>query len=263
VEEAGANASAQPRGAKRSSLTLVVYLLVLTVTVWLVVRHGLNVELTRFLATVVTNTGAEWVMYLLIALSVLSVGVMFERWLFYRRRAVDIEWARARLSRLLDEGETVEALRFLEQLPGMEGSVTATCLRHQARGAAAMQEQMLGVLAQERLNYEKNLSILGTLGNNAPFIGLFGTVLGIIKAFVDLARDIAGGAAAVMAGISEALVATAIGLLVAIPCVVAFNALKNRVKTVVSNTEYLVRTVLAFTKEKESAATAGEGEDGV
>jgi hypothetical protein len=76
------------------------------------------------------------------------------------------------------------------------------------------------------MDLERNLGVLGTLGtlgNNAPFIGLFGTELGIMKAFADLSRNQLGGVAAVMSGISEALVATAVGLMVAIPAVIAFN----------------------------------------
>ena len=110
-----------------------------------------------------------------------------------------------------------------------------------------MERQLAASLAQERLHYERHLIILGTLGNSAPFIGLFGTVLGIIKAFMDLAQDITGGAAVVMAGISEALVATALGLLVAIPSVIAYNALKAKVKAIGICAESLAQSVIGYT----------------
>ncbi len=239
-----------------ASFSLLVYLIVLVIGAWLVMRFVLGVQLTRILTRAVTATGAEWVMYLLIGLSALSVGVVFERWLFYRRQAVDVMPARKRLRELLEGGRIREALDFAEKLPGMEGRVVAACIRSLDRGEKVMEEEMLGALAQERLGYDKNLIVLGTLGNNAPFIGLFGTVLGIIKAFVDLAEDISGGASAVMAGISEALIATGIGLLVAIPSVVAFNALKGKVKAVVSNTEYLARTVMAHAKTRRPGKAA-------
>ena len=81
-----------------------------------------------------------------------------------------------------------------------------------------------GTVARSRIEYERRLAFLGTLGNNAPFVGLFGTVLGIIRAFADLAGNPdAAGSGTVMAGISEALVATAVGLFVALPAVVAYN----------------------------------------
>jgi len=257
ADEERKEAAAPPR-ARRSSLSLLIYLAVLTTGVWVLVRFGLRLQLTEFLARAVSQTGAEWVMYLLIGLSILSVGVMLERWLFYARRAVEVDEVRARLERLLEADEVRAALDWLGQSESMEGRVAATGLRHFGRGPATMEEQMLASLAQERLGYEARLSILGTLGNNAPFIGLFGTVLGIVKAFVDLSQDVAGGAATVMAGISEALVATAIGLLVAIPCVIAFNALREKVKVAVSNTELLARTLLAHAKQSP-AAQAGKG----
>jgi biopolymer transport protein ExbB len=83
---------------------------------------------------------------------------------------------------------------------------------------------------------------LGTLGNNAPFIGLFGTVLGIIRAFADLAVANKAGtntAGTVMAGISEALVATAVGLFVAIPAVLAYNIFQRLLKRVIGRSSAL------------------------
>ena len=82
--------------------------------------------------------------------------------------------------------------------------------------------------AVHRRDAERFLVFLGTLGNNAPFLGLLGTVLGIIRAFHELARHGEGGVNVVMAGISEALVATAVGLVVALPAVIAFNHFSRR-----------------------------------
>lgn len=82
-----------------------------------------------------------------------------------------------------------------------------------------------------KLLLEKRLGILATFGNNAPFIGLFGTVLGVIKAFHSLGTSTEFGVRVVMTGISEALVATALGLFVAIPSVVAYNYFVRRIKT--------------------------------
>jgi biopolymer transport protein ExbB/TolQ len=262
ADEERKEATSPPR-AGRSSLSLLVYLALLTTGVWALVRFGLRLQLTEFLARAVSQTGAEWVMYLLIGLSILSVGVMLERWLFYARRAVEVDDVRARLEGLLEADEVPVALAWLTQSESMESRVAAAGLRHWGRGPATMEEQMLGTLARERLGYEARLPILGTLGNNAPFIGLFGTVLGIVKAFVDLSLDVTGGAATVMAGISEALVATAIGLLVAIPCVIAFNALREKVKVAVSNTELLARVVLAHAKQSPPGEAPGNGRDAV
>ena len=99
-----------------------------------------------------------------------------------------------------------------------------------------------GVKTRERLRLERRLPFLATLGSNGPFVGLFGTVLGIIKAFHDLAATAGtagAGASTVMAGISEALVATAIGLLVAIPAVVAFNYFSRRVRVRMAEVDWM------------------------
>jgi biopolymer transport protein ExbB len=85
---------------------------------------------------------------------------------------------------------------------------------------------------QLKLLLEKRLGILATFGNNAPFIGLFGTVLGVMKAFHDLGVSNEFGVRVVMEGISQALVATALGLFVAIPCVIAYNYFVRKVKTI-------------------------------
>ena len=134
------------------------------------------------------------------------------------------------------------------------------------RGADAVSEAMASAKSRLRLDLERNLGVLGTLGNNAPFIGLFGTVLGIIKAFADLARNQGGGAAAVMAGISEALVATAVGLLVAIPAVVAFNYFQGRVRRALGRVDAMAHLILSATagderrdgeRRRRAAARAG------
>ena len=95
---------------------------------------------------------------------------------------------------------------------------------------------------------ERNLAFLGTVGNNAPFVGLFGTVIGIIVAFNELSLNTQGGASTVMGGISEALVATAIGLLVAIPAVAAFNTFQRRIKVIVGDSNSVTHTILAGLK---------------
>ena len=109
-------------------------------------------------------------------------------------------------------------------------------------------------LPSERLRHEKRLAFLGTLGNNAPFVGLFGTVLGIIRAFHDLAANTGAGTQAVMSGIAEALVATGVGLLVALPAVATYNAFIRRVETLMSESEATAHTILAHLKTDRAPA---------
>ncbi len=168
-----------------------------------------------------TNLGAEWVLWLLIGLSIASVGIMIERLAFFlSRRAIDVDALQARLL----DGDLAGAAAAVAGRRGMEAEVVRAAVTHAAKGPEAVREVVSGTIERARIEYERRLAFLGTLGNNAPFIGLFGTVLGIIRAFVDLSRNPgAAGAGTVMAGISEALVATAVGLFVALPAVVAYN----------------------------------------
>ena len=99
------------------------------------------------------------------------------------------------------------------------------------RASLAAREAMQRTTAAEIERLEQHLTSLATLGNISPFVGLFGTVIGIMRAFEAISRTGSGGLASVSAGIAEALVATAAGLFVAIPAVIAYNYFVSRVKT--------------------------------
>jgi biopolymer transport protein ExbB len=214
----------------------------------------------RFLAF--TLLGAEWVLWLLVICSIVSFAIMIERGFYFLTHGVDVEALGSELRRLLSKGHHSEARARFKANNTTEMIVIAAGLEEIERGTDAVAEAMYGQKARERMRLERNLAFLGTLGNNAPFIGLFGTVLGIIKAFHDLAGNQAGGVGVVMAGISEALVATAIGLLVAIPAVIGFNYFNRRVKGVLANVDALAHVVLAQLKgEGEAPASATAAAD--
>ncbi len=194
---------------------------------------------------------AEWVLWLLIALSLASVAVMIERAWFYRRHRVDIDALRRELGGLLAEGDFAGAAALLRGRDALETNVVLYGLRDYDKGPDAVEDLLSGAVQKERERYERRLSFLATIASNAPFIGLFGTVLGIIRAFRDLSGNMAEASSMVMAGIAEALIATAVGLLVAIPAVVAFNAFKARVKTASNNTHLLSRILLSQLKATE------------
>lgn len=190
--------------------------------------------------------GSEWVLWLLICLSVVSVAVMIERlWFFHVNTAA---WDRLseRVLPLLRSGNLKELKEVLGTWPGSEAEVLRAGLDGAKKGREAAEKMVHAALTLERQRMEKRLTILGTLGNNAPFIGLFGTVLGIIRAFHDLSLDVRGGAATVMAGISEALVATAVGLFVAIPAVIAYNYFQRRTARALARAQAAADTLIAF-----------------
>jgi biopolymer transport protein ExbB len=105
------------------------------------------------------------------------------------------------------------------------------------------QQQMLSKLTMER-----NLAFLGTMGNNAPFIGLLGTVIGIMRAFREMNEAAGQVTTGLMSEIGEALVATAIGLIVALPSVAAYNLFQRLIKARVTRAEALGKEVLAYLK---------------
>lgn len=192
----------------------------------------------------ITDLGAEWVLWILVALSIGSVAVMIERAAFFatRRLRDTSELARRLLAGDLDGAQAAVAGRS-----GLEAEVVRAAVGHAARGPDAVREVIAGTVERVRIEYEIRLAFLGTLGNNAPFIGLFGTVLGIIRAFVDLSRNpAAAGAGTVMAGISEALVATAVGLFVALPAVVAYNLFQRSLRRATQRATSLGHAAVAF-----------------
>ncbi len=214
--------------------------------------------------------GAGWVLVLMFLLSVISVAIMLERaWLFISLRD-DIPKLMRDLAALLRAGDWEGARRRLEASPSAEAAVVVAGLVEAPRGAQAAEEAMAGASALQRTRLERRLAFLGTVGNNAPFIGLLGTVIGIVAAFDELAREASSAATAgasanaanvsatLQAHISEALVATAVGLFVAIPAVAAYNYFQRVVKSTLANTEAVGHLLLAHLKSPEEAAAPAE-----
>ena len=198
----------------------------------------MNGNLVEHAKRLMTNFGASWVMWLLLGLSVISVAVMLERGWFYYSLRDDLGRLARTFGDYLRRGEVSEAKKLLENSPSAEAAVVMAGLVEAERGPDAAEEAMAGAAALQRMKLEKRLVFLGTLGNNAPFVGLLGTVIGIVQAFDELgkaakvqnATQAAASAIApqaVMTSIAEALVATAIGLVVAIPAVAAYNTFQR------------------------------------
>ncbi len=192
--------------------------------------------------------GAEWVLYLLLILSVFSVSLMLERVIFYAQASKGLDAFRETVRKAASEGRMEIAsqaalarmAKMSKSAPDLETQMVAALLSHnRGKGTDVLLEVAGDSVVRARIDWERNLSMLATIGSNAPFIGLFGTVLGIIKAFHDLSQQAGTGAQTVTSGISEALVATAIGLLVAIPAVIAFNLFQRRVKRALGEAEAL------------------------
>jgi biopolymer transport protein ExbB len=197
--------------------------------------------------------GADWVLYLLAVLSVISVAVMVERGLFFRRRKVDhVSLEKEALQAIRSDDPSSLKKHFAEQ-DAMAVQVAIAGVEQRNKGVKAASEAMNSAKISAQEEYEQMTVVLGTLGNNAPFIGLFGTVLGIIQAFHDLQANPTGGINAVMGATSEALAATAVGILVAIPAVVAFNFFNRVVSSHVSRSDALAHSILSNMHAEESS----------
>nr|ADI18901.1 biopolymer transport proteins [uncultured delta proteobacterium HF0010_08B07] len=205
--------------------------------------------------------GAEWVMWLMLILGFGMIIIAIERLLLLSKTKVDAPDIARKLVDFLDRGQAAQAKQSLTDGLSMEQRVLADGLSQYQRGAVYVEQIMLSTLARERQRYNRYLNYFGTIGNNTPFIGLFGTVIGIILAFKKLGENPKGGLEVIGPLISEALVATAVGLFVAIPAVVIFNWFKSMVKERISNTDFLMRIVLAHLGEARRKEVQPLGSD--
>lgn len=190
--------------------------------------------------------GADWVLWLLIALSVFSVGVMVDRFLWFRGRDADTEAFLKEMRGAYERDELDHLTKKYKDDPSIPVQVALRGLAERKGGPAAVAEAMHGERARWRRAGDKNLIILGTLGNNVPFVGLFGTVLGVMNAFLLLSSKSAQAEKETLDTIAEALSATAFGLMVAIPAVVAFNYFSRKLKVVMSGADECAHHVLAL-----------------
>lgn len=196
--------------------------------------------------------GDIWVLWLLLAASIMSVAVMFDRWLLFFRNSISFTDFFTLFKSRLEENRLESAMELCAERRSIETRIAKEGLRNFSKGAHSVEEAMKSALVLERVNFEKNLIILSTLGNNAPFIGLLGTVLGVIKAFHDLGTIGSSGASVVMTGISSALIATAFGILLAIPAVIANNYFQTRLKQATANTQSLIHLMQVFLRAENS-----------
>ena len=202
----------------------------------------------------IAQLGHEFTLWLLVALSVLSVAFILEKFVAFR----GVKTKGDKMIELAEETLKTNDLMEVESMPrdkdSLEGRGLNYAMKHiKIHGADGLDEIFSSYALIERPKLESRLNFLATVGSNAPFIGLLGTVLGIMDALKTLASS-QGDPSMVMVGISQALVATAVGLLVAIPAVVAFNYFQKQVKQTMQNLESIKELCLAFAKVKDRGA---------
>jgi biopolymer transport protein ExbB/TolQ len=177
-------------------------------------------------------------MYILLFCSFLSIAILLERVFYYRRlsRTKRTEFM-ARIKRALRGGDIERAMEICKDSPAPFSNVIYSGLELHDRREKEISNAMEREITIETTKLERYTGIVGTIGNTAVYIGLFGTVLGIIRAFHDIAAAGAGGMSIVIGGVAEALVCTATGLFVAIPAVIAFNYFAKKVELFINDME--------------------------
>jgi biopolymer transport protein TolQ len=185
----------------------------------------------------IAEVGHEATLWLLIILSIFSIAFILERFLTLRRMRANSERTAVRVREALQSNALQEIEEIGRDKNTLEGRALAYGLRHvRERGVEGLSEIFNSYAMIERSTLDRYLGFLATVGSNAPFIGLLGTVFGVMDAFRGLAQS-QGDPAVVMIGISKALVATAVGLMVAIPAVIAYNYFQRQVRAITQNLE--------------------------
>jgi len=191
------------------------------------------------------------VLWILVALSVLSIGMILERFFALRKAASNSNKIRARVRMALQSNSVDDVEGIAKEIDTLEGRAASYALKHMKDSGSKGLEEIFNTFAlTEKPELEKFLGFLATVGSNAPYIGLLGTVLGIMKAFNDLASAAEAGQQTVMMGISLALVATAAGLFVAIPAVIFYNYYSKKVRAIMQSLESVKELCLAYAKKK-------------
>jgi biopolymer transport protein ExbB len=186
---------------------------------------------------IATQWASRLILIVLVGLSVWSVAIMVDR--FRALKWLEASDALEGAKKLITARDWTGLAQWTSSHPGLRSGTLQAAMSVAKNGnTEQIDRSVRSYLALERASLEKGLTALATLGSNAPFIGLFGTVLGIIQAFGALAIQ-NNNTTSVMTGISEALVATAIGLFVAIPAVIAYNVLSRKLRLLLTECESL------------------------
>ncbi len=176
--------------------------------------------------------------YILIACSIFSLAIIMDRLFYYKKRSkVKREDFMIQIINEIGKGNIKKALDICEDTDTPFASVVHSGLNLYNHNEVVVSNTMERTITIETNKLEKFISIIGTMGSTAVYIGLFGTVLGIIRAFHDISESGSGGINVVINGISEALVCTAAGLAVAVPAVIAYNYFVKKIDNFISDME--------------------------
>lgn len=192
------------------------------------------------------------VMLVILACSVVTLGFAIERVVYFWKRRGNPEAVIAQVKERVRHGRLEEAAWSCRMALHPVGPVAAQVIQGAHLAPEVLEEKIQIVMSEQRLLLERNLGVLGTMGNTAPLIGLLGTVWGIMRAFHDMARTGSAGPSVVAAGVAEALFTTAAGLLVAVPAVMLYNHFVRRIAVMLTTAENHARTLKITLQESRS-----------
>jgi biopolymer transport protein ExbB len=200
----------------------------------------------------IAEASANFILYAMGLLSVISFAIIIERFISIRKLSSSSNEIGLKFQEVIatQEAEKIVALTSYDK--SIEGRALKYGLNHISKNnTEGLDELFSSFKTMEKPKLEGNLYILGTIASNAPYIGLLGTVMGIMKAFNDLGNSPGQGNEVVMAGIAHALVSTAVGLGLAIPAVIAFNLFQKKVSLILSNIDATKDLCIMFSKVKK------------
>lgn len=199
----------------------------------------------------IAEFGHEVTLWILVLLSIFSLAFILERYFTLVRIAKNSDKTSEKIRDILKANQLSEVEDMAKEKDSLEGQALSYALRHiKERGLQGIEEIFSSYALIEKPVLEKRLNFLATVGSNAPFIGLLGTVFGVMDAFKQLA-EAQPDQAMVMLGISKALIATAIGLAVAIPAVIAYNYFQRKVRSIMSSLESVRDLCIAYARSKK------------
>jgi biopolymer transport protein ExbB len=202
-------------------------------------------------------------MIILIIFSIVTFGVAIERAVYFWRRRGNPDQTAREVSQRLRKGEVKEALGTCERSGHPVGPVLDVLLNLPAEEMKDADEKIYVALSHQKLLLERNLNVLGTMAGTAPLVGLLGTVWGIMRAFHDMARVGSAAPTVVAAGIAEALITTAVGLVIAVPALILYNHFTRRSSVMLTMAENHARVIRAWmTKKDDSDPSTPRRSDG-
>lgn len=196
------------------------------------------------------------ILMVLVLCSVVTLGFALERVYYFRKRSGNADGTLQQVLVAIREGRVSEAVLHCNNNPHPMGIVAATTIEGYLKSPIETEEVMQVALSQQKLLLERNTGMLGTMAAIAPLIGLLGTVWGIMRAFHAMSAAGAGAPSVVAAGVAEALVTTAAGLVIAVPAVMLYNHFNRRLNTMLTVAENHTRSVCVVLREKDAAIDA-------